>query len=67
MAEELTPEGRADEASLAYLEKFGDFPPTPIGVDWGFYAEVLWKHIAKGERLAEDFDFYPSLPAGALA
>lgn len=69
MAEEtrLTDEERADEASEAYLERFGELPPIPVGVELSFYTETLWKHIAKGEELSDDFDFYPELPEDARA
>ena len=69
MAEEakLTDEQRADEASRAYLEKFDELPPIPIGVDWAFYSEVLWRHIAKGEKLSDEFDFHAALPEDALS
>lgn len=63
----MTPDERASQASNAYADKFGDFPPYPVGVEPSFYAETLWQHIAKGTPLPEDFDFYPDKPEDALA
>lgn len=56
-----------DQALEDYVELFQEEPPEPYGISDERLARVLREHVAKGEKIPEDFDWWGDLPDGADA
>lgn len=58
---------RLETAQAAYFAAFFVPAPQPWGVDDDRLAAVLEQAIAAGRPVADDFDWWASLPPGAAA
>lgn len=58
-------EAEIDRIYAAYAATFGN-ALYPFGVDEGRVAEILAEHLARGEPVPDDYDWYPDLPPGAV-
>jgi hypothetical protein len=54
-------------ASEAYFEKFGVRPSIPVGVGEDEMRRVWLEAVASGEPVPEDYDWWDSLPPGAVS
>jgi len=67
MAEVTQQERALVEAMDAYDKRFGGIFPFVVDVDEPWLTGELWKAVAQGEPLPDDFDFYPEVPEGAAS